>query len=169
MATKSEFIQTVTDFLDAQKSIAGVGAPPRWQPNRDGSGYESKLPLEVAGVQYGDFLIIGSVPSLDAFNILVTRFGTCISRLDFDVLQPHTNTLFAADDGLPPMVSGKHFHRWSLNGRFVAANGSLERLRHAEELPAKIRTFEQALRWFCDETKITLPHDHNITLPELLL
>lgn len=169
MTSKAEFIQSVDNFLAREKSIAGVGNPPQWQPNRDGVGHEIRMPIEVGGVQYGDHLIIWCVPQAKAFHILISRLDACVCRLDFDDLQGHTNTLFAADDGLPGIVSGRHFHRWSLNTRFVMANGSLEKLKHAEELPVKIRLFDQALRWFCHETNIMLPHDHNITLPELLL
>lgn len=169
MKSRAEFIHSVEKFLGREKSLVGVGSPPQWQPNRDGSGHETRVPIEVAGVQYGDHLIIWCVPQTGAFHILITRFEACVSRLDFDDLQGHTNTLLAAEDGLPWVVSGRHFHRWSINRRFVMANGSLERLKHAEELPAKIRSFEQALRWFCHETNIILPHDHYITLPELLI
>lgn len=169
MTSKAEFIQSVDRFFVKEKSLAGVGTPPQWQPSRDRSGHQTQIPIEVEGVQYGDRLIIRCAPQTGAFHILITRYDTCVSRLDFDELQAHTNTIFATEDGLPGIVSGKHFHRWSLNTRFIMANGSLERLKHAEEVPAKIRTFEQALRWFCDETNITLPHDHNIALPELLI
>lgn len=169
MTTKADFVQLVDSFLSAEKTIAGVGIPATWQPNRDGSGQETKLQLEIDGVQYGDVLIIVSTPSTGAFHIVLMHCGACISRLDFDDLQGHTNTLFANQDGLPNIVSGRHFHRWALNKRFIQANGSLEELKHAEELPTNIRSFDPALRWFCDELKIYLPHDHNIECPRILI
>lgn len=169
MTTKDDFTRLVDCFLQTPKAIAWVDVPPTWQPSRDGSGQETKLQVTIDGVQYGHVLSVIAVPSTGAFHLVLLYSRTCVSRLDFDDSQKHTNTLFADADGLPGVVSGKHFHRWSLNKRFIEANGSLEELKHAEELPTSIRFFEHALRWFCDETNILLPHNHSIVLPRMLI
>ncbi|NGM86077.1 hypothetical protein G5B35_02020 [Parapusillimonas sp. SGNA-6] len=168
MTIKSEFIDAVDDLLRVAKTIVNVDEPPQWQPNRDGTGHEAKLQVAVDGVMYGDVLIIQCVPTSGAFHFSFTHSNICVSRLDFDD-GGHTNPLYALDAGVSPIVSGRHFHRWSLNTKFVNANGTLEELKNAEELPIKVRSFDAALRWFCEELNIFLPHDHDITFPRILI
>jgi len=169
MTTKNDFILAVDAFISAPKLIVGIGTPPQWPPDRNRVGVIAKFPLEVNGVQYGSTLEVGATPAIGAFRILATHCHTCVSRLDFNPDEPHTNTMHAQSDGLPGIVSGKHFHRWTFNKRFVDAQGGLERLRHAEELPPSVRTFDAALRWFCDEMNISLPHNHSIDYPRTLI
>src|SRR5690606_4939980 len=104
-----------------------------------------------------------------AFHFSLTHSKICVTRLDFEDGGGHTNPIYALDAGLAPMVSGRHFHRWSLNTKFVNATGALEELKNAEELPSSIRTFNAALRWFCEEVNIFLPHNHEISFPRILL
>ena len=171
MPARGDFVGAVQALIEKpHKTLAGVESPMQWSPARDGIGVEAKIQIEVDGTQYGDKLSVVAVPSLGTFHInLIHRVGLCVSRLDFDPMQPHPNTMHAAQDGLPAMVTGKHFHRWSINTRFVNSDGTLERLFHAEELPASIHTFEQALRWFCSELNIDLPHGHSVDYPEELI
>jgi hypothetical protein len=169
MTTRDEFIDAVDKLLLARKTLPTAEEPPTWVPARDGVGHQTKLPIAIGGVQYGAQLVVNSVSYIGAFHILLTYSDLCVSRLDFDDLEPHTNTMYAFDDGLPMNVSGRHFHRWSVNQRFVKGDGSLERLKHAEELPRSIHTFNAALRWFCDETNIHIPHGHRVELQGVLL
>jgi len=169
MPIKDSFIDEVVHLLNAQKSLASFDVPPQWRSARDGVGVEAKFIVEVAGTQYGDKVTIVAVPSEKTFHINLIHRDLCVSRLDFDPMQPHTNTLRANDYRLPLIVSGKHFHRWSHNTRFVKGDGTLDRLLHAEELPVSVQKFDQALRWFCSEIKIDLPHGHAIDYPSDLL
>lgn len=169
MPARDDFIKGVDDLLAARKTLAGIDLPLDWPAARDGIGVEAKVPVEVAGTQYGDKLTVVAVPPMGTFHINLISLGLCVSRLDFDPQQPHPNTMFADLDGLPAWVSGKHFHRWSINKRFVMGDGSLERLLHAEELPTTIHRFDQALRWFCSEVGIDLPSRNSLDYPGALI
>lgn len=169
MPGRDEFIQGVDRLLAASKTLVGIDAPLRWQAARDQVGYEAKVPVAVNDTEYGDKLTVVAVPVMGTFHINLIHLNLCISRLDFDPQQPHPNTIYAAQDDLPAWVSGKHFHRWKKNKRFVVGNGTLERLWHAEELPTSIRTFENAMRWFCTEVGIALPNGNSLDYPGDLL
>lgn len=165
--SRETFIDLVEKVLDAPKTLAGIGMPQKWQPNRNPAELCIKLPIEIDGTQQGHKIVVVFEPSSHdlKFSILIVICDLCVTRLDFDPSGGHTNSLLAFKDGLPAIVSGKHFHRWSINRTFVRANGHLEELENAEPLPESIRTFDAALRWFCDACAIALPHDHLIELP----
>lgn len=168
MPTREEFIANATAFLAEPKALAGIDAPQQWRPSRTRPEQCIKVPVEVGGVQYGHQLVIVTPSGRAEFSINLL-FGVGISRLDFEHGGGHRNTLFATADGLPLVVGGMHFHRWTYNVRFVEGDGRLEELKHAEDLPSTIRTFDAALRFFCHETNIQLPHGHHIELPRTLL
>lgn len=169
MTAREEFIAAVTAFLAADKTLAGVDMPPQWMPSRTRPEQCIKVPIELDGVQYGQQLVIVA-PSVQAdFSISIVH-SVGVVRLDFEPRGGgHRNTLLASLDGLPGIVSGTHFHRWRYNTRFVEGDGRLEELKHAEELPTAIRSFDAALRYFCGETNIQLPHGHRIDLPGVLV
>ena len=164
---RESFVDLVGKVLTATKNLAGIGLPQQWHPNRDPNELSIKIPLEIDGLQVGHKLIAVFEPASHTlkFSILITVNEVCITRLDFDKTGGHTNSLLALQYNIPPIVSGNHFHRWALNKRFVTACGNLERLENAEAIPDSIRTFDAALRWFCDECNIQLPHNHAIELP----
>lgn len=166
MPTREQFLNQVTEFLQNDKNLVGIGVPPLWQPNRNPAEECLKLPIDVAGVMRGQELVIVSYPASENLRFTINIvYGISICRLDFDETGGHTNGFLAHLDMLPIIVSGSHFHRWEINKRFIEGNGKLEELKHAESLPTTIRSFDAALRWFCDETKINLPHNHLIELP----
>lgn len=169
MAIRDDFIKEVTDFLAKDKSLAGIDMPVQWQPNRDPSELCIKLPIELDGVVSEQRLIVVYFPASEMlrFSILIV-YRVAICRMDFDETGGHTNG-FANLENLPMTIQGSHFHRWSSNLRFVKGNGQLEELDNAEAIPGSIRTFDAALRWFCDEVKIALPHNHSIALPAQVL
>ena len=169
MSTKDVFVAKVTAFLAAEKTLAGVDLPPHWMPSRTRPEQCIKVPIEIEGVQYGQQLVIVT-PSARADFSLSIIYAVGVTRLDFEPHSGgHRNTLLAHLDGLPGVVTGAHFHRWKHNVRFVEGDGRLEELKHAEDLPPSIRTFDAALRFFCDETNIRLPHGHRIELPGVLV
>ena len=127
-----------------------------------------KLPIEVGGVLSGPYLTVVTPSGRADFSISLV-LGVGVTRLDFETGGGHRNTTLALADGLPLVVSGRHFHRWKHNVRFIEGDGRLEGLKHAEELPVTIRSFDAALRFFCHETNIHLPHGHLIELPRILL
>lgn len=165
--SRERFVELVDKVLSSTKLLAGIGIPQRWQPNRDPNELSIKIPIEIEGQQVGHKLVAVFEPASHTlkFSILIVVNEVCITRLDFDPTGGHTNSLLAFQYGIPAVVSGKHFHRWSLNRRFVTGVGHLERLENAEDIPQNIRTFDSALRWFCGECNIQLPHNHAIELP----
>lgn len=168
MPSRDEFISAVSAFLAAPKALIGADSPQQWQPSRTRPEQCIKVPVEIDGVQYGHQLVVVAPSGRSEFSISLV-FNVGISRLDFEHGGGHRNTLFASADGLPMVVSGMHFHRWSYNTRFVEGDGRLEELKHAEDLPGTIHTFDAALRFFCHETNIQLPHGHHIELPRTLI
>lgn len=165
--SRERFIELVDKVLASTKNLAGIGLPQRWQPNRDPNELSIKIPIELDGLQVGHKLVAVFEPTSHTlkFSILIIVGEVCVTRLDFDQTGGHTNSLLALQHGIPAVVSGKHLHRWNINKRFVTAVGHLERLEIAEAIPDNIRTFDSALRWFCDECNIQLPHNHAIALP----
>lgn len=169
MPTKDEFVAEVTAFLAVEKTLAGIDLPPQWMPSRTRPELCIKIPIERDGVQYGQQLVIVAPSARADFSISIVH-SVGVTRLDFEPRSGgHRNTLLAHLDGLPGIVSGTHFHRWKHNVRFIEGDGKLEELKHAEDLPPSIRTFEAALRYFCTETNIRLPHGHRIELPGVLV
>jgi len=172
LPTREAFVDGVTAFLAARKSLGGIDSPQQWQPSRNGAHWCAKIPLALSGTLHGHTLVIEANPSAagSEFSIGIVIEDVCVTRLDFDESEGHTNSVALPRDGVPYIVSGSHIHRWESNHRFVEWPLSLPRLRNAVELPQSIRHFESALRWFCDEMNIDLPHGHRIELPlELLL
>lgn len=154
-------------FMGSTKIPIGVDVPQIWQPGRElGSGeYISKIPLEVNGEIGDQKLIITSCPNADSltFSILVT-FEPTICRLDFDHVT-HSNSHAIGTDDIEPIIHGPHYHPWDLNRRFFTHATKPIELHNAIPLGSSIHQFDAALRWFCDENKIILKHDHRIELP----
>lgn len=169
MPTREDFIKEVGEFLVTNKSLAGIGVPQQWQPSRRPTELCVKIPIEAHDAQSGQSLVIEFTPASQGLEFSISIVcGVGICRLDFDETGGHTNTIGHLD-GLPPVVNGSHFHRWEHNSRFVESYNKLPELKTAEEIPATIHTFDAALRWFCDETQIQLPHNHHIELPPKVL
>lgn len=168
MPTREEYVEEVTEFLAKAKTLAGIDMPIPWQPNREPDEMCIKVPIEVDGIVSEQKLIVVFFPAYPTlkFTILIV-FGVAICRLDFDETGGHTNG-FLNLEHLPTIVQGSHFHRWSSNVRFVQGYAKLPELRNAEAIPT-IRNFNAALRWFCDEAHIALPHNHQIELPPRVL
>lgn len=165
MPTRDAYIQEVTEFLSRPKTLAGIYLPIPWQPNRDPSELCIKVPIEVEGVVSERRLIVVFFPSAEGlrFTILI-KFVVAVCRLDFEENGGHTNG-FLNLENLPMTIQGPHYHRWSSNTRFVQGYAKLPELDNAEGLPTAIRSFDAALRWFCDEANIALPNTHQIQLP----
>lgn len=168
MSSRDAFTARVTEFLAAPKTIAGVDVPMEWGPGRQHQEQCIKLPLAVAGVQYGEQFIVAFNPGLKIFSTLITVSDICICRLDYDPFGGHRNGFVAHLDGLHGILHGTHFHRWELNTRFIESPLALPKLKHACSLPSELHGFENHLRYFCGETNIGLPNGHYIELPRLL-
>lgn len=167
MPTREEFVAEVDAFLLARKTLAGIEVPGHWQPGRDNVWQRLRLPVEVDGTQEGHrALDIEFDPTSQNMVFTINLLcHACISRLDFDSTGGHTNNFLIEADNVSMIVSGSHFHRWAYNRRFADGSKRLITLNNAEAIPQTIHSFDSALRWFCDETNIELPHGHWIELP----
>jgi hypothetical protein len=167
MPTHQEFMDAVDAFFQADKTLVVGEDMPQWQDGRDSSTEKCmKIPIAIEDVQYGQRLELVSCPNNEVLRFSISIiFPPAVCRLDFDETDGHTNSLVDLSDGLPLLVQGTHFHRWSFNKRFFKSHGRLTQLRNAEPVQG-LRSFSKALRWFCGETKIQLPYNWSVELPD---
>lgn len=162
-------VSAIDAFMCANKILIGVDSPMNWQPGRElGSNeFTVKIPIEVNGEISGQKLIINSYPNVDPikFNILIS-FESAICRLDWDEGAIHSNSHATDGENINPIIRGVHYHPWGLNKRFFTHSSRVIELHNAIEYGQNIHQFDSALRWFCDENKITLSHNHRIELPK---
>lgn len=165
MPTREEFIAEVDALLQAPDKVLVGATTVTWQPGRNLEEEVIKIPIEVDGVQDEDELVIVAYPNEpDTYSILIVH-GIAVCRLDVvPMTDAHTNALILPSENLPSVVIGPHFHRWSLNRRIIDSPIKLQRLRMAEPYTGTVK-FMSALRWFCGEAKIIVPHDVHIELP----
>ncbi len=166
MATAADLVSAIDTFMAAQKRIVGADQPYSWSDGYSRHERVARFPLEVEGELTGAHLMVVGFPDTAALKF---RFGLCfksaICRLDYTD-EFHPNSLFAAEDGLPPSVTGPHYHAWPINRRFFRGVSSAPELRNAVPFLAPARTFDSILRWFCEDTRICgLPPSHLIELP----
>ncbi|WP_222707634.1 hypothetical protein, partial [Ottowia flava] len=162
--TREEFIAYVDSVLLAQKSIPGIDEPTHFELGTFRNEYVLKLPVEINGVLGPEKIIVAYRPSahIDYSISLVCNVSVC--RLDYDEAGGHTNSMLASRFRIPLIVSGPHFHKWEYNKQFVENDTKLLELKNAVEVRG-IRSFDSALRWFCGEVNVHLPHNHSIALP----
>lgn len=159
----------VDGFLQADKALAGNAI---W---RDGTGDEDWRAAYVVLVE-GEH--VGAALDLTAYPQTPTNRADCrftitlncpqpVWRIDFDPPDKgHPNPIDRIGILGEGMVFGPHFHSWQDN-RHLATRAALPReLSCARTLPPQIRRWEQAFRWFCGQTGISLPAGPVIGLPE---
>jgi hypothetical protein len=161
----SDLVTLVDRIMAAPKRIAGADVPPKWGDVWYGREPQAKLPLEVDGeIGIAQLLVVGlpNAPGLQ-FRLGILMSG-CVCRLDYTD-ETHANSFAIAEDGLPPIVRGPHYHSWQRNRRFFRGLTTAPQLHNAE--PFIIGpSFDSTLRWFCAETNIqSLPSTHRIQLP----
>ena len=146
----------VDEFFAARKTINNF---PQWRADHRAGEEICFVPISIDG-EVVAALELNAYPRerQPSFRILIKfMMQDCICRLDNRTEEgPHYNSANRPDD-LPagPLYEG-HFHSWPDNRRFASARKLPDRLPNARELPSKIRTFNSALRWFCDECSIDL-------------
>ena len=167
MATTDEFIRGVDAFLQAEKILVTGSGLIEWVPGREASIERCiKILIEVNGVQSGQRLELIAFPNYEVLKFSISViFPPAVCRLDFDETDAHANSMANASEGLPTLVKGSHFHRWEHNKRFFVSDAMLTKLRNAEPL-GNIRSFDSALRWFCQQTNIAIPYDLSLQLPD---
>lgn len=143
-------------LLSRTKTIAGE---PTWQSTSYDGQMRWLAPLSVDGEVTDLNLVVDAYPTHPSakFNILLV-LGRCVARLEYSEHTRHNNHALAGGyfpTGLEEgWIYGPHFHSWPTN-RILATWDSLPKeLEWAMLLPANVRGFDNAFRWFCGETRI---------------
>lgn len=150
-------------FIASQKEIAGF---PIWVLDHRYGEQICVAPLLINGEIVGK-LELNAYPreQQPSYRILLIFMDRCICRLDNrEADGPHYNHV-DRPPGLPsgPIFS-QHVHIWEDNRRFARYNSIPDRLPNAREMDPIIRSFDSALRWFCNEFRIEIA---GIDLPDL--
>jgi hypothetical protein len=156
-------IRTLMDaVVAADKTLAGTNY---WKPDEDGDAHRWIGVIEVAGELPGVNLVVKAYPRSPALKFrIMLNAGRCIWRLDYDH-DGHLNPLNApGDPGI--LIREPHYHSWADNRRLATVNSLPRRLRNARLLPAGIRSFNSAFRWFVQQTNIQISSLDTPDLPK---
>ncbi|MCK1686458.1 MULTISPECIES: hypothetical protein [unclassified Bradyrhizobium] len=167
MATNDETVAAITAYMAAPKRIIGYDKAPTWAPGFSVHEVFMKYPLEVGGELRGQLMVVGFPRQRDLkFRLSILMPGP-LCRLDYTD-ETHPNSLDGYTAGLVPLlVTGPHYHSWSVNQRFFRGVTKPPELHDAVPYSEPGRTFDAILRWFCADTNIvSLPGGHQISLPE---
>lgn len=86
------------------------------------------------------------------FTIHILYHDRSIWRLDWKD-QNHTNLGLNTTD-IPKFIRGPHYHQWRDNRHLARADRMSNTFSIARPLPENITSFNQALKWFYDNTNI---------------
>lgn len=167
MTTRADKIAAVDVFMASAKRIVRPDAQEDWRPGHDKDELIQKWPIEIAGEQLQDanLAIIGNPRRGSLFFRILILFPGAICRLDHTD-ETHGNPLGTAS--APTLVRGPHYHSWPLNRKYLKDFSRPMDLPVAISYPGSGQSFDNVLRWFCDDTNIEpLPTNHRIELPIL--
>ena len=166
MVKAQDWIIAIDAFVAAPKIIHGANLPYTWGAGYNHNERRAIFPLEVNG-ELSDVArleVIGFPDFSDVQFRLSLCYNAAIFRLDYTD-ETHPNTQCEDSDGVPPSVEGHHYHPWSKNRRFFRGVSTAPRLHNAIPF-TMVSSFDNVLRWFCDETNIQQPNgSHLIGLP----
>ena len=152
----------VDEILSAEKELAGIG---RWQP--DVKGCQRFMRAVAWNGEIVADLCVKAYPTRPQpyFRVILLFQQIAVWRIDYTYTDhPHINSFNCPKDMPRGPITEPHYHSWADNRRLATAVQLPKRLANARVLPERVRTYEQAFRWFCGETKILLTSDD---LPEL--
>jgi hypothetical protein len=160
-----EFVEAVDRVIRVPKLLVGAESP-SWQAGRGQDEQRLKLPLEIAGEQRGQFLLIMAFPDHEPsprFNIAIECCDKVVCRLDFELDSVHGNNLRPRPQNVPALVHGPHWHSWELN------RGEVRSLLYYDSMPyaqpfTEAQKFDAVLRWYCGKRNISLER-HGIRFP----
>lgn len=164
MASRPDIRTQVDALLAAEKTLVGEAEfqalegdsrKQRWRKPCAINGEVTPLELEIQA--YPD------CETLKFRAILV--WGRAICRLDYASNEAHVNSPNRPRDLEIGPLNDPHFHSWSDNRRFSTRVSLPTNLPNARLIPANVRTYDAALRWFCGETRIILPSPDVPALP----
>lgn len=164
----SDFVAAVDEFFPVPKALIGADSASTWTRGYGQANLEYKLllPIEVEGEQRGQYLMILAYPNNPTmmFKIGMKFFDHIVCRLDFELEATHGNNFRSWGDGLPPVVVGPHWHKWSLNRTLVTSLGFPLQLHNAVPFEES-KKFDATLRAYCSDWSINLGR-HAIELPQ---
>tara|TARA_R110002110_G_scaffold333142_1_gene544021 strand:+ start:445 stop:984 length:540 start_codon:yes stop_codon:yes gene_type:complete len=162
----------VDAFLNSSKSLAGTA---EWREGNGGHDFRASYVVLVNGEHVGAALDLTAYPNLatDRNDCRFTISLNCphpIWRIDFEPLHKgHSNPLDRFNELGEGTLFGPHYHAWQDNRHLATKRSLPKELPCARSLPAQIRKWEQAFRWFCGQTGITLPAGPVIDVPQRTL
>jgi hypothetical protein len=160
-------LASIDAFMASPKRVLGADTALRWGLGFNSHERQIRYPLEVAGESSGSQLMIVCFPGERTLKFrLGILYDGMICRLDYTD-ETHLNSADGVvDHGLAPIITGPHYHSWSLNRRFFRGVTAPPRLHDAIPYHGGARTVDAVLRWFCTDTEIeSLPANHRIELP----
>ena len=163
MATVTQDIRVVVDkLLRAEKIPTGKA---RWvDEHRDGD-MRLLYPLLMDGELSDANLQIIAYPRSASLKFrLNLLYGRAIWRLDYVENEEHVNSFNRPDDLVLGPFTCKHYHACADNRRFATKSSLPTRLENARILEGNLQTFENAFRWFCGQTKISISE---LEIPQL--
>lgn len=160
-------------MADVIDSLIAVKKIPRGQPlwSREQNGeHRIKQSIEIKGEISEAVFEVQAYPTYRnpqkfKLNLLARK---SVWRVDFDFeYKGHPNPL---EKSVPPeirgiVLDGTHYHSWADNRYLCTAANLPDRLLVARPMPDGIRSFDNALRWFCGKINIVLPANHMIFYP----
>lgn len=153
METPRDIRVTVDQLLIHKKELAGVG---RWEPQDNDC--RMVIPILLEGEVSDATLTIICFPREPELRFrMVLCYIRAIWRLDYTADETHVNPINRPDDLDESIITCPHYHSWSDNRRFSRSNSLPIKLLNARILPANVRTFPNAFRWFCGQTGIVAP------------
>lgn len=156
MARQPDVRQIVDRLLAADKTLVGEA---RFQPLQGQQRQQRwRKPCAIQGEVTPVELEVQAYPESPTLKFrIILLYQKSVWRLDFATNEGHLNHLNRPTDLEPGPIDEPHYHAWSDNRRFATKTSLPTNLANARRLPANVRTFENAFRWFCGETHITVP------------
>ena len=157
--------QLVDGLIEAEKQLAGEG---EWRSDRDGV-YRFTRAVECRG-EIAAELVVKAYPRRPqpCFRLILTM-GRAVWRVDFVQSETHLNPRNARRRETDPpraIIKGPHYHAWADNRGFATMGSLPAKLRNARFMPERVRSYDQAFRWFCAETNIEIGSDDIPDLPK---
>ena len=155
--------ELITVLLAANKTMYGE---PSWQDDPDAGHSRILVLLRIDGESTLADLTIMAYPleGHNKFRIMINA-PKCVWRVDAVSNEPHVNSLDRPPDLEDHVICEPHYHAWVDNKRFCSERSLPNSLLNARILPTEVRSFDNALRWFCGQTNIAQPAHGLISLP----
>lgn len=163
-APDSDVRNLVDALLASDKQLAGIG---EWRTDMNGA-HRYVRAVEYRG-EIAAELCVKSYPRQPqlSFRLILYMMDIAIWRLDYTQDdKPHFNSHDKPLDLVLGPIQGPHYHAWGDNRRFATAHSLPKRLFNARILSEKLRSFDNAFRWFCAETRVFVANEDVPELPK---